>query len=208
MRPPLFRLRGFTLIEMMVAIAVLVLLLMAVMPSAGRWMDNSRIRGTAQSLQAGIEMARNEAVRRNQNVSFWLVELTEPSVLGDGCTLSGTSPSWVVSMDAPTGHCGEVPSNTVSPRIVTGRAAGQAGSRVSVTAMKSSDGTAGGTTVTFNGFGRPVAGTANAIGRIDVTGLGSDIDYVALRLLVSAAGQVRICDPRATADGDPRKCLP
>jgi len=199
------RQRGFTLIEVVLTLAVLAMVLLAVMPSVASWGGNTRIRNTAQSLQLGIETARNEAVKRNENVSFWLINLTDPSSLGDGCTLSGTSPSWIVSVDTPTGHCGAGASITDSPRIVTGRAAGGDTDHLTVSALQSDNSTAA-TTLTFNGFGRPVAGTTNTISRIDVTGADSGTNFVALRLMVSSAGLVRICDPRITATGDSRKC--
>ena len=64
------RQRGFSMIEIVVTIAVLALLLFAAMPGLGTWLDNTRIRNVADSLQNGLQLARGEAVRRNQNVSF------------------------------------------------------------------------------------------------------------------------------------------
>lgn len=201
------RQRGFTIVEVMVAMAVLALVLLASAPSIANWLDNSRIRKTAQSLQTGIETARNEAVRRNENVAFWLVNLTDPSTLNDGCTLSSNSPSWVVSVVAPTGHCGSPSSTTSSPMLVKGYAAGQDGAHVTIAAVQD-DGSTAGNNITFNGFGRPVAGAANAISRIDITGTSSSVAYRDLRLTISTAGQVRICDTRVTDSNDPRKCWP
>lgn len=81
------RQRGFTLVELIVTIAVLALILFAVMPSIGTWLENTRIRNVADSLQNGLQVARGEAVRRNQNVSLWLVSLNDPAVLSDDCSL-------------------------------------------------------------------------------------------------------------------------
>ncbi|MBW8720230.1 MAG: prepilin-type N-terminal cleavage/methylation domain-containing protein [Variovorax paradoxus] len=44
------RQRGFTLVELIVTIAVLALILFAVMPSIGTWLENTRIRNVADSL--------------------------------------------------------------------------------------------------------------------------------------------------------------
>ncbi|MNK66668.1 hypothetical protein D3C87_859910 [compost metagenome] len=199
------RSRGFTLVELVVTIAVFALLLFAALPSLGTWTDNTRIRNVASSLLDGLQLARAEAIRRNQNVSFWLVNIDNPAVLSNDCTLSNTSGSWVVSVNSPITHCADAPSIDSSPMLVTGRAVGDAGGRVSVTAVLAGSTTAA-TSVTFNGFGRLV-NTADAIGQIDITGPTSGTDYRNLRLLVSPAGQVRMCDPDSgIATTDPRRC--
>lgn len=198
----MMRQRGFTLVELMVTISVLALILFAVMPSIGTWLDNTRIRNAADSLQNGLQLARSEAVQRNQNVSFWLVSLNDPAVLSNDCTLSSSSGSWIVSVNSPIGHCADAPSTTSSPMLVTGRPAGDGG-RVVVSALQS-DGATAGTTVTFNGFGRIV--NSDAIGQIDVTGNSTGVNYRYLRIAITPAGLVRMCDPRVTDANDPRKC--
>jgi len=197
------RQRGFSLIEIVVTIAVLALLLFAALPSLGTWLDNVRIRNVADSLQNGLQLARGEAVRRNENVSLWLVSLEDPSVLANDCTLSATSGSWVVSVYSPLKHCGDPPSTISSPKLVTGRAVGDGGGNVGVAAVQS-DLSTGGVSVTFNGFGR--IANADAIRQIDVTGTGSGVSYRDLRIAITPAGQVRMCDPKVSDSNDPRKC--
>ncbi|OEZ28823.1 GspH/FimT family pseudopilin [Variovorax boronicumulans] len=198
--------RGFTLVELVVTIAVFALLLLAALPSLGTWTDNTRIRNVASSLLDGLQLARAEAIRRNQNVSFWLVSIDNPAVLSNDCTLSNTSGSWVVSVNSPIGHCADAPSTDSSPMLVTGRAVGDAGGRVSVTAVLAAGSSTAANSVTFNGFGRLV-NTTDAIGQIDITGPASGTTYRNLRLIVSPAGQVRMCDPDSgVATTDPRRC--
>lgn len=196
--------RGFTMIEMAITLAIFGFLLATAMPSIGLWMDNTRIRGVAESIQSGLQTARAEAVRRNQNVSFWLVLLDDPNTLTDSCDLSNLSGSWVVSVNSPNGHCGAAPSTTDSPMLVTGRPIGDAGTRASVTALQA-DGSTAATKVTFNGFGR-IANTSDAISTIDITGLTSGTEYRNLRIQISGTGMVRMCDRHATSSDDPRKC--
>ena len=198
------RVRGFTLIELMVTIAVFALILFAALPSLGTWMDNTRIRNVAGSLQDGIQRARAEAIRRNQAISFWLVGIDKPSVLSNDCTLSNVSGSWVVSVNSPIAHCADAPSTTSSPMLVTGRPVGDAGGAVAVTAVQSGSTTAA-TTVTFDGFGR--IANSGAIGQIDITGTASGVNYRNLRVVLTPGGQVRMCDPDpGVASTDPRKC--
>ena len=64
-----------------------------------------------------------------------------------------------------------------------------------------SDPSKAGKTVTFDGFGRVT--NSDAISQIDITGTGSSVN---LRLAVSSAGLVRMCDPRVSDINDPRKC--
>ena len=121
------RQRGFSLIELVVTIAVLALIHFAAMPSIGTWLDNTRIRNVADSLQNGLQIARGEAVRRNESISFWLVAVDDPGKLSNDCKLSGSSGSWVVSVNSPLSHCADAPSTISSPMIVTGRAIGDGG---------------------------------------------------------------------------------
>ena len=200
---PIMKNRGFTLIEMAVVMTVLALLLVAAVPSFTTAMANARIRSTTESLQSGLQLARAEAVRRNQNVTLWLVENDQPNALDNSCSLSNTSGAWVVSINSPNGHCADAPSTTSSPMIVNGRAQGEGNLRV--TALQSDNATAA-TQVTFNGFGRIV--NTDAIGRINVNGPDTTSDYRALRVFISPAGLIRMCEPGVTNDNDPRKCPP
>lgn len=196
--------RGFTLVEMAIAMAVFGLLMAAAMPSIGTWLDNARIRNVAESIQSGIQAARAEAIRRNQSISFFLVSSDDPAVLDATCKLANDSGSWVISVSDPSGHCGDEPSTTVAPMIVQTRAVNDAGGSVTVTALQA-DATTAATTITFNGFGR-VTNSGSAISRVDITGVNTGAEYRHLRLALSPTGTVRMCDPRITDTKDPRKC--
>ncbi|MCY1234905.1 hypothetical protein BKP43_55750 [Variovorax boronicumulans] len=195
--------RGFTIIELMLSIAVLAVILMIATPNIDKWLDNTRIRNAAAALQDGLQRARTEAVNRNQNVSFYLVSQASPGALDNNCALSSTSAGWVVSVNSPVSKCADSPSTTTSPMIVLGRPSGDSGGGVRVSA-KRSDGTTDATTVTFNGFGR-VVNTGDAISWIEVNGPLSTATYRKLRVTVAAAGATRVCDPDA-ATGSPRRC--
>ena len=59
---------GFTLVELMVALAVVAILVSVSMPSFGNLIDKYRLKGAADALQGEVQFARSEAIRRNQAV--------------------------------------------------------------------------------------------------------------------------------------------
>ena len=62
--------RGFTLIELMVTLAVFAILIMMALPSFSAWMNNMRIRGAAEAVQNGLHLARTTAIAHNTQVMF------------------------------------------------------------------------------------------------------------------------------------------
>ncbi|MFO1397201.1 MAG: GspH/FimT family pseudopilin [Burkholderiales bacterium] len=61
---------GFTLIELMVALAIAVILLVLAAPAYVRWMADAEVQSGAASVAAGIRGAQAEAVKRNAVVEF------------------------------------------------------------------------------------------------------------------------------------------
>ena len=77
-------LHGFTLIELMVTVAVAAVGLTLVAPSFAQLVSNYRLRSGAESVLNGLNLARGEAVRRNAPVTF---------------ALTGTKSGWTVWID-------------------------------------------------------------------------------------------------------------
>ncbi|TFZ09043.1 GspH/FimT family pseudopilin [Ramlibacter humi] len=189
---------GFSLVEVMLAVAVLALILGLGFPSVAELIRNTQTRALAESLQNGVQKARAEALKRNRNVTFWLVTpaVGTPDAT---CTLSAASGSWVVSLDNPATKCNVAPSPTSDPRIVELQA-----NRASNLTVAAAD--AGGnavSSVTFNGFGLPVNTGSAPIGRINITHQQSGARQ--LRVEISAGGGVRMCD-RDVGSTDTRAC--
>lgn len=201
MRDPLRR--GLTLIELMVTVSLLVLLASALEPSISTWLANTQIRSVASSLQAGLQRARSEAVRRNERVRFTLVSLDDSARMDDSCAAVASGVSWVVSLDDPTGLCGADSSDSTSPRIVEKRAGGVGRKTVAVSSSNAAGGASNGVAV-FNGFGRLVG--TDGIAVVDVDNITAGSDYRALRIVVGAGGTTSLCEPKVTDTSDPRHC--
>ena len=191
--------RGISIIETMIALAIVALVLFVAVPSFTIFLQNTQIKNAATSALNGLTLARAEAIRRNTPVRFQFV-----SDLTAACALSTTSLAWVVSQANPAGACNAVPSDTTAPQIIQSRSAteGTQNAVVSVT---------GGSTVTFTGLGRAQAGGITQIDFSNSTGTCQHIDPIngkmrCLRIMVSTGGQARMCDPKVTAADDPRKC--
>jgi type IV fimbrial biogenesis protein FimT len=191
----------------MVTLAVLGALLMAVTPLVRDWMLDTEIRNAAESISSGLGRARAEAVRRNEPVLFSLVSNdAHPGTLDDGCTVSSTSASWVVSLDNPTGHCAEALGKTTGARLVARHARGDGSPGVAVEVRDANCGSVmrqG--QVLFNGYGRaqPVP---EPIRCVVVKHPGSSTSRT-LHVVLNAGGTVRTCDPAATDQRDTRRCL-
>lgn len=197
------RSNGFTLIELMIVLAVMAILYALAAPMMVRWMGDTRIRVAAETIQAGILLARTEAIRRNVPVRFQLM-----SSLDDGCVPSDAAANWVVSLDDASTKCATAPSETVAPRIVQIKSGQEGASRVTIAATR-----AGGvpaTTIIYNGTGR-LSG-ATSIDTIDIGSpdgegcqhLGGDARCLRIRIL--PGGDSRMCDPKVADVNDVRRC--
>lgn len=75
--------RGFTLLEAMVVMTVMLLLLLSNAPTLGSFTGNVRLRVASEGMRDGLALARNEAIRRNTTVQYRFVG-TEWSIVLPG----------------------------------------------------------------------------------------------------------------------------
>lgn len=64
--------RGFTLIELVVAIAVLGILAVVAAPAVGEYLATQRLKGAAEELQTDLQFARMESVQKNAVITVTL----------------------------------------------------------------------------------------------------------------------------------------
>jgi len=195
---------GFSLIELMITLAVLGMMFMIALPSMGTWLQNTQIRTSADAMQAGLQLARAEALKRNTTVRFQLVD-----TLTSACALSATGRNWVVSLADTNGLCNLDASETTAPQIIQKRSSAEGSPNAVVTAT-------GGSSVWFNGLGRTVQPPTApaALTQINITNPNNGACKTSagnepmrcLRITVNTGGTVRMCDPAVDDATDPRKC--
>lgn len=193
------RQRGLTLLELMLGLVLMTMLLAMGVPSYTSWIRNTHNRTAAESILNGLQMARNEAVRRNTLVRFDLTDSGGAVAWTVGCvTATTTCPAVIQTRPAEEGSNqarvgvskDAIPMPTPASQFRTALTAGSAL-------------TAG---VTFNGIGRvPTDNIGDDFTRADVTNVTSSSArrYV---VLVGAGGQIRMCDPNQSIAANPQGC--
>lgn len=197
------RSHGFSIIELMIAVAIMSILMAIALPAFSDYIRNVKVRTEAEAFVSGIQLARAEAVRRNAPVEFLLTSDAPTETNVASATASTSGPNWIVR----TADLTTFIEGRVAP--VTG---GAPSVRVNDTASPAADdpdlppGTLV-SSVVFNGLGR-AAIAADAAFKLTIPGLKCQTDggpVRCLRIVVTVFGQTRLCDPRATS-ADPRSC--
>ena len=86
--------QGFTIIELMIAIAVLAVILTTAVPAMGRFLEQQRLTAAANGLVAHLQFARGQAISRNTLVAAC------PSSDGSSCTGGNRwDEGWIVYLD-------------------------------------------------------------------------------------------------------------
>lgn len=181
--PPGQRGRGFTLIELMIAIALLGVLIAAATPGFTQWIANTKVRTSAESIQNGLMLAKAEAIATNRKVEFALTN-GEPTTAGVTAAQTGTN--WVVRAATP--------GTTTYATFIQGRRVSDAGQGVQINSQTPSGCTLPTNgSVAFTGLGllTPVPGSGVLL-CFDVRHASSNRP---LRITVERGGAIRMCDP-------------
>jgi len=174
---------GFSLVELMIAVSVMAILAVFALPSYTIWIENTRIRNAADSLNTGLQKARVEALKRNADVKFEL----------------GVGSEWKVGCVTVTADC---------PEIIEARGIKEGSSAsVSVTTTP-----VGASVLVFTSLGR-IRSLVEGAPEVPFTQIAVDntsmssVDSRDLRILIDAGGAGKLCDPdTGLSDTDPRKC--
>ncbi len=187
--------KGFSLVELLVAMAILGMLLALGIPSMRDYLANAKVRTMASNLSASLQFARTEAIRLNGGVDLVLTSDAPSTATVASPTTSTAGPHWMVRelqgtstyalLEGRIATEGSQQAGGASPVVLSGSRATLSFSGLGGT----------GVTATYQ-FTHPGAGTCVADGGA----------IRCLNVQVSSSGQVRICDPAVSATSDPRHC--
>lgn len=183
------RSRGFTLIELVVTMAVAAILIVLGIPEFSAWIHDEEIRTTAEAMQNGLRLAKEEALSRNRQVVFALTNaapaLNAPSAADGVNWYAQTIP--INANEAPAFLQGGQFGNQANGTTITGPAA-----------------------ICFNSLGRLVPNAAYGCGNPQnvtpyiVNNVHGDRP---LHVTVNLGGQIRMCDPAFTlSNATPQGC--
>ena len=169
---------GFSLIELMIGIAIFSITLTFGVSSYRTWVQNTQIRNAAESIQNGIQRARAEAVKRNTNVAFTL----------------GVGSSWDISV-------------VTGGAVIESRSGGEGSKNVIVNALDKDGNDATTITLSNLGAVVANVPLSESLARVDLDSSVLDpADSRDLRVTIGLGGIVRMCDPNLAAGSSPRAC--
>jgi type IV fimbrial biogenesis protein FimT len=173
--------RGFTVIELMITVAIIAIVIALAAPSFTDFLAKKRIEGVLSELATDLQYARSEAVSRNATIRV---------TFGTGCYLITAQPDG----SSPSSTC----SQTAAPTLGTG-AVNLKQVQLQSGASASFSPNASLTHLEFD----PVRGIASfstnaGSGSINVN---SSIGSWQLRATVTAVGSMSICSPSGSVKG-------
>jgi type IV fimbrial biogenesis protein FimT len=92
--------RGFTLVEIMIVIAVASIIMTIAIPSFLAWLPNLHFRQATRDLFLDLQMAKQEAVKRNINVGIELNDIGCPAL---GNRVPSPGGSYILFLDDGSG---------------------------------------------------------------------------------------------------------
>lgn len=183
---------GFSLVELMVTIAIVAILAMLGVPTLTSYLQNQKLRGTVENFLSGIQLAHSEAVKQNQDIDFVFTNddpigvdkvNATPTVNGKNWQVRTTTAGNLKYIEGKLGAEGTGTSSTGTSPITV-----------------SSNGV---TNIRFNGLGQMKGQTTPLLIQFsnpnggDCASAGGPMRC--LNILVSPGGQIKLCDPALSA---------
>ncbi len=179
------RIRGVSLLELLIAMAILGIIISVAMPSMAGFTVNSRLLSAAEQIHGHLQQARSESVARNAIVyvnfsASGTTTWTYGMSLATGCTLATTTPATagacVITVDSGDGDL----LDTADRVLMRFPSTDYEDVTMAIASFSS------GTQIVFN----PVRGTSSS-GQINLTSSSGR----QMRVAVSLLGRVEICSP-------------
>lgn len=187
---------GFTMIELMVGIAVVAILFALGLPSMGALLQNNKLGSSAKSYMQGIQIARTEAIRLNTTTEFVLTATPIGTGIETAAVPAVAGPHWVARA-----------ASGASWDLIEAKSAADGSGQVGANSVQVN---ATAASIAFNGFGVPITGAAFSIAVTNPAGGACAAAGGTMRcqqIRVRPGGQVFLCDP-AVAASDNRACPP
>lgn len=213
------KMRGMTMVELMVAVVIFGLLLTLGIQSFSAWIQNSQTRTAAESILNGLQLARAEAVKRNAPAIFVMCDVNAGGT-GSSWDVLGAAISGVATTQGYAQACMPDSASVTQWERIQQRPAQEGSRNAVVTVSGVAD------TVSFSSFGRvvqlsttgtlPLPPSPHSLNQA-APGVAVPLTVVVtnplgdkpsgLRVTVGSAGNARMCDPSPTlAANDPRSC--
>lgn len=189
--------QGMSLIELMIAITIFALLVILGTPMYTTWISNTKIRNAAESIQNGLRVARNEAIKRAEPVRFEINHASAPS--WTVCVPVAATPSSCAGGENLQVH----DANDATTAVRIGGTTNSVTAASTATDVSSTSALNGG--ITFSSLGRAITTTAPLpLLRIDASSSVSGARRLAIP--ISPGGSVRMCDPQLSQVTSPQGC--
>jgi len=178
---------GFTLIELMITIAIAAILMMIVAPNLSAYRRNAELTSAANTFMASLNAARSEAMKRGRNAM--VVPTNNGANWNDG---------WVVFVDIDRSQN----YNESTDSVVASQAALPAG--ITITGVNSASGSTPYVMFDASGYSRLKAGGFGALTLSMARTEGTTAEQLdqTRRIIVASTGRVRMCKPLSATDAN------
>ena len=176
---------GFTLIELMVTVAIAAILMMVAVPNLSAYRRNAELTSASNTFMASLNTARGEAMKRGMNA------MVVPTSNG-----ADWNAGWVVFVDTNRSQT----YNESTDTVVSSQVALPAG--INVTGVNSATGAAPYVMFDASGYSRLKSGGFGALTLTIARTEGSTADQLeqTRRIIIASTGRVRMCKPTSATD--------